>query len=130
MADAADEIKKSRAEGGVSLMIPALILLSAVMASGAQILLKKSAQKKQESILGEYLNPYVIISYIDYFLVLSLNIFLFTKMDYRYGVISNSLAIVFVMLLSRLVLGEKITLRKWVGTMLVVAGVLCFSLIK
>ena len=55
-------------------MIPALILLSAVMASGAQILLKKSAQKKQESILGEYLNPYVIISYIDYFLVLSLNI--------------------------------------------------------
>ena len=36
----------------------------------------------------------------------------------------------FVMLLSRLVLGEKITLRKWVGTMLVVAGVLCFSLIK
>ena len=110
-------------------MIPALILLSAVMASGAQILLKKSAQKKQESILGEYLNPYVIISYIDYFLVLSLNIFLFTKMDYRYGVISNSLAIVFVMLLSRLVLGEKITLRKWVGTMLVVAGVLCFSLI-
>lgn len=111
-------------------MIPALILLSAVMASGAQILLKKSAQKKQESILGEYLNPYVIISYIDYFLVLSLNIFLFTKMDYRYGVISNSLAIVFVMLLSRLVLGEKITLRKWVGTMLVVAGVLCFSLIK
>ena len=112
------------------MMIPALILLSAVMASGAQILLKKSAQKKQESILGEYLNPYVIISYIDYFLVLSLNIFLFTKMDYRYGVISNSLAIVFVMLLSRLVLGEKITLRKWVGTMLVVAGVLCFSLIK
>lgn len=111
-------------------MIPALILLSAVMASGAQILLKKSAQKKQESILGEYLNPYVIISYIDYFLVLSLNIFLFTKMDYRYGVISNSLAIVFVMLLSRLVLGEKITMRKWVGTMLVVAGVLCFSLIK
>ena len=111
-------------------MIPALILLSAVMASGAQILLKKSAQKKQESIMGEYLNPYVIISYIDYFLVLSLNIFLFTKMDYRYGVISNSLAIVFVMLLSRLVLGEKITLRKWVGTMLVVAGVLCFSLIK
>ena len=111
-------------------MIPALILLSAVMASGAQILLKKSAQKKQESILGEYLNPYVIISYIDYFLVLSLNIFLFTKMDYRYGVISNSLAIVFVMLLSRLVLGEKITLRKWVGTMLVVAGVLCFSLIE
>ena len=111
-------------------MIPALILLRAVMASGAQILLKKSAQKKQESILGEYLNPYVIISYIDYFLVLSLNIFLFTKMDYPYGVISNSLAIVFVMLLSRLVLGEKITLRKWVGTMLVVAGVLCFSLIK
>ena len=94
------------------------------------MILKKSAQKKQESILGEYLNPYVIISYIDYFLVLSLNIFLFTKMDYRYGVISNSLAIVFVMLLSRLVLGEKITLRKWVGTMLVVAGVLCFSLIK
>ena len=130
MAEAVHEIKKNRAEGGVSLMIPALILLSAVMASGAQILLKKSAQKKQESILGEYLNPYVIISYIDYFLVLSLNIFLFTKMDYRYGVISNSLAIVFVMLLSRLVLGEKITLRKWVGTMLVVAGVLCFSLIK
>ena len=113
-----------------TVMIPALILLSACMAAGAQILLKKSTKKKHSGILGEYLNPYVIISYIDYFLVLALNIFLFTKMDYRYGVISNSLAIVLVMLMSRPLLGETITARKWAGTMLVVAGVLCFSLIK
>jgi drug/metabolite transporter (DMT)-like permease len=69
----------------------------------------------------------VILGYGGYVCVLALNIFLFTKMQFRYGVLSNSLAIVFVMLLSRLLLGENVTRKKLAGAALIIAGVVCFA---
>ena len=49
-------------------------------------------------------------------------------MQFRYGVLSNSLAIVFVMLLSRKLLNESITKKKLLGAALIVSGVICFAL--
>lgn len=40
-----------------------ILILSVVVASFSQILLKKSAQKTYRSIIYEYLNPYVICGY-------------------------------------------------------------------
>lgn len=107
--------------------IPVMIVFSGFLAAVSQILLKKSASMTHSSRIREYLNPYVILGYGGYALVLGLNIFLFTKMQYRYGVLSNSLAIVFVMLLSRKLLGENITKKKLLGAALIVSGVICFA---
>ena len=40
-----------------------LLVLSVVVASLSQILLKKSAEKSYQSLLREYLNPWVISGY-------------------------------------------------------------------
>ena len=104
-----------------------LIVFSGLLASISQILLKKSASASHTSRIREYLNPYVALGYGGYACVLALNIFLFTKMQYRYGVLSNSLAIVFVMLLSRWILNESITPKKLFGAALIVSGVICFA---
>ena len=104
-----------------------LIVFSGFMAAVSQILLKKSASASHASRIREDLNPYVILGYGGYVCVLALNIFLFTKMQFRYGVLSNSLAIVFVMLLSRLLLGENVTRKKLAGAALIIAGVVCFA---
>lgn len=106
-----------------------LALLSALMSAGSQILLKKSAGKRHKSFLKEYLNSYVLLSYMGYMGVLALNIFLFTGMDYRYGVLSNAMTIVFVMIMSGIVLGEKVTRKKWAGAVFIITGILCFTLL-
>ena len=105
-----------------------LIIFSGFLAAISQILLKKSASAVHASRIREYLNPYVILGYGGYACVLALNIFLFTRMQFRYGVLSNSLAIVFVMLLSRRLLNENITAKKLFGTALIVTGVICFAI--
>ena len=105
-----------------------LMVLSAGITAFSQIILKKSANKKHRGLIYEYVNPYVLISYMCYFGVLALNVFIYTKIDYRFGVVINSMSSVLVMILSRAFLGEIITKRRIYGNILVVIGILVFTL--
>lgn len=105
-----------------------LMILSASITAFSQIILKISANKKHKGVLSEYVNPYVLFSYICYFGVLVLNVFIYTRVDYRYGVVINSLASVLVLILSGLMLKEKITLKHIVGNLLVISGIIIFSI--
>ena len=105
-----------------------LIPVSAVITAVSQILLKISAGKKHKDFIHEYLNAYVIISYAFYFLVVFLNIFIYTKVDYRYSVVLNSLSTVLVAILSNLILKEHFTKRRIFGNILIVAGIICFTI--
>lgn len=105
-----------------------LMIMSACITAFSQIILKKSADRKYKSIFFEYLNPYVLFSYVCYIGVLVLNVFIYTKVDYRFGVVINSMSTVFVMLLSRIVLKEVITKRRIIGNVIIVCGILVFML--
>ena len=105
-----------------------LMAASALITAFSQIILKKSANRKHKSIIFEYLNPYVIFSYMCYVGVLILNVYIYTKIDYRFGVVINSMSTVFVMLLSRIILKEKITRKRVLGNAIIVCGILAFML--
>ena len=104
------------------------MLLSAGITAFSQIILKKSANKKHKGFIFEYMNPYVLFSYMCYFGVLVLNVLIYTKIDYRFGVVINSMSSVLVMILSRVLLHEVITKRRICGNVLVVIGILVFTL--
>lgn len=106
-----------------------LMIVSAAITAFSQIILKKSANIEHENIIFEYLNPFVIISYAFYIGVLALNVFIYTKVDYRFGVVINSMSTVIVMILSNLILKERITHRRIVGNIMIVCGVLIFMLL-
>lgn len=105
-----------------------LVFVSALITAVSQILLKISADKKHKNIIFEYLNPNVIISYVGYVLVLVLNVIIYTKTDYRFGVVINSLSTVLIMILSKLILKETMTKKKIIGNSLIILGIACFSL--
>lgn len=105
-----------------------LMVVSAAVTAFSQILLKKSANASHKGIIFEYLNPLVIISYLCYAFVLALNVFIYTKIDYRFGVVINAMSTVLVMMLSKVFLKEKITRKRIFGNLLIVAGVLVFTL--
>ena len=83
-----------------------------VVASLSQILLKKSASKAYTSVIREYLNPYVIAGYAMMVLSTLVTVGGYAGLEYKNGAVIESLGFVLVMILSRLVFGEKITKKK------------------
>ena len=105
-----------------------LVIFSSFITAFSQILLKISAEKNYRHIIFEYVNPYVIISYFFYALVLVLNVLIYTKLDFRFGIIINSLPTVMILIMSKLWLKEHISIRRVLGNIIILAGIICFLL--
>ena len=106
-----------------------LILLSVIIASFSQILLKKSAQHSYDSFIKEYLNPYVIIGYSLFVVTTLLNIFAYSHgVELKSGAVIESTGLIFVIALSRFVFKETISIKKLIGVVLIMVGVIIFHL--
>lgn len=103
-----------------------ILVVSVLIASISQIILKKGAQKDYKNIIREYLNPYVISGYGLMVTSTILTIWAFKGLDYKNGPIVESIGYLFVMILSNLLLKEKITKRKIVGNIMILIGIFIF----
>lgn len=105
-----------------------LYFVSVTVASVSQLLLKKSAMRPHTSFLREYWNPYVITGYALLFSSMFLTILAFRGLDFKNGPVMESLGYVLVLVLSRIFFGEKITRKKIMGTICILAGIVVFYL--
>ena len=103
-----------------------LLITSVFISACSQILLKKSASIQYKSILKEYFNWRVLIGYGIFFISTILTILAFKGLDYKNGPIIESLGYIFIMILSRLFLKEKITKTKILGNSLILLGIIIF----
>lgn len=106
----------------------AIAIFSGILSSFSQVLLKKSAQMNNKTVFQEYLNPYVIIGYGITVLCMCLTIIAYRGIPFKYGAVLESLTYLYIMLLSRLFLGEKLTKKKIMGNIIIVLGVIVFSM--
>lgn len=111
-------------------MSPYMLLMVAMtfLTGVSQVLLKKSANKTYEKWIEEYLNWQVILAYGIFFGVLLVNTYAYTKVDMKYGAVIDTFSYVFVMLFSWLLLREKFTKRKVIGNLIIMVGVLVYTL--
>lgn len=109
-------------------MFMLLMFTGTFFAAVSQILLKQSANKEYRHPLLEYLNWRVIVAYGIYFGVLVLNTYAYTKVDMKYGPVIDTFAYVFVLLLSYLILKEKFTKGKLIGNLIIIAGIIIYTL--
>lgn len=105
-----------------------LLVLSVIVSSFSQILLKKSAQKKYNSIWQEYLNPYVISGYGMMVISTILVIMAYKGIEYKNGPVVEALGYILILVLSYLFFKEPITKKKVVGNILVLLGIAVFYL--
>ena len=75
-----------------------ILILSVIIASFAQILLKKSAAKTYSSPIREYLNVYVICGYGMMFLSMFITVLAYRGLDFSNVPVIESLGYVVVML--------------------------------
>ena len=105
-----------------------ILIVSVFVASLSQILLKISANKTYRDRLHEYLNPYVITGYGLLFLSTLLTMVALKNVPLSLSPVIESSSYIFVSLMGYLVLKERFTKRKLLGLLVILVGILVFSL--
>lgn len=110
-------------------MIYALVMIAAAfMAACSQMLLKLSTRDFHENGWRVYLNAKVITAYFIFAMTMLMNVYAFTGIQYKYGSILASTAYLFTMVLSVLLLKEKVSWRCVLGNCLIIVGIVIYSL--
>ncbi|MBQ8149217.1 MAG: EamA family transporter [Clostridia bacterium] len=100
-----------------------IYLITPVMAALSQILLKKAADDTRYTGIRFYLNWKVILAYALFFGCMLLNVIALRYIDLSLGSLMEAASYLYVMLLSWLILKEKITRRKLIGNALILTGI-------
>ena len=100
-----------------------IYVFSVFISSVSQIILKKSADRKYDSKLKEYLNPLVIIAYGIFFLATLVTIYAYKGIPLSLGPILETTGYLWVSLLGYFILKEKISRRKILGLVVVIIGI-------
>lgn len=104
----------------------ALGILSVVIASFSQILLKKGAMKKYDSFIREYLNVYVLSGYFFMFGSVLLTMIVYRGMDFMNVPVLEAIGYVLVPVLSYLFFKESLTKKKIMGIACILAGIFIY----
>lgn len=104
-----------------------IILFAAVIISSAsQLLLKRGAKIKHDSIIKEYLNRWVISGYFLMIISTLCVIFAYRGVDYKNGPIIESLGFIIIMIFSNIFFKEALTTKKMIGMGCIILGIAIF----
>lgn len=107
----------------------ALIMLTGTfVASISQIVLKKAAEKEYPNKIAEYLNPMVMGAYFVFFLASFCAITGYEKVPVSLGPVLEATGYIWVAILGKIFLGEKISLRKGLGLVVIIIGIVVAAL--
>ncbi len=111
-------------------LVPFLLLgiLSVLIASLSQSLLKWESGREHTSLLREYLNPGVIGGYGLLALSMLLTMFAYRKLPLSMTPAFESFSYIFVTIFGALFFHERVTKKKLLALGLIVAGILLFTL--
>lgn len=105
-----------------------LLFVCTIFTAISQVLLKQSANMPHKSFIYEYLNWRVIVAYGIFAMVLLLNTYAYTRVPLKNGSIIDTCSYVFVLIFSWLILKEKISRGKLIGNLIIILGVLVYTL--
>lgn len=105
-----------------------IFLFSVFISSISQILLKISTYDQYDSIIKEYLNPKVIVSYGIFFCSSFLTIYAYKYVPLSMGPILESSGYIYVSILSYLCLKESIGKYKIMGMICILIGIIISSI--
>ncbi len=105
-----------------------IYLAGVIVAAISQIMLKKSTAKKHDKLWQEYLNTRVICTYGLFFLSMLATMLAYKRVPLSMGPLLGATEYIFVAVLGYIFLKEKIGKRKLIGLLLIIGGVIVYSL--
>ena len=110
------------------LIYAGLNLFGVFISSVSQVMLKKSAQKKHDSVIKEYMNPYVIGAYSLFVAATLLSVFAYRVIPLSMGAILDATGYIYVTAFGVLIFHEKLNRRKIIALALILVGIVIYSL--
>lgn len=104
-----------------------LFLFSVFISSCSQIALKKSANRRHKNLIKEILNPVVLGAYIFLFGSSLLTTVSYKGVPLSLGPVLEATSYIYIVILSRMFLKEKISWKKLGGNLLIIAGILIYA---
>ena len=104
-----------------------IMLLGVFISSVAQVLLKKAAQKKYNSVVEEYLNLPVITAYAIFFGATFLSIYAYKVVPLSMGPILEATGYLYVTIFGVTIFHEKIDRYKLAALALIIGGIAVYS---
>lgn len=98
-------------------------IISIIIASYSQILLKKGTAKK-----NIYINKYTIMGYLLMIISTLFTLYAYKGIPLSLSQILQSLSFIFVAVFSHILLDEKITKRIVIGTIFIFIGIIIYSI--
>ena len=108
------------------IILYACLFVMTLMGSVASLFLKRASDA--DGIMAIIINPNLYIGGFLYLMSAVLNIWLLRRLDYSVVLPLTSLTYVWTMVLSYMILKEKITVRKIVGVICILIGAVIVSL--
>lgn len=106
-----------------------ILLFLFFLSSLSQILLKKSSNKTHKNLLREYLNPYVILSYLILFSTTLISSLILKYINLSLFPVLESSSFIFVIFLSKIFLNENINKKQLFALLLIIIGIIVFAVI-
>lgn len=100
-----------------------IYLITPILSAVSQLMLKKAADNDQNTGIRFYLNWQVIFAYGLFFGCMLLNVIALRTLDLSVASLMEAASYLYVMVLSWLILKEKLTRRKLIGNGLIVLGI-------
>lgn len=103
-------------------------LLGVLISSVSQVLLKESAMKSHDSAIREYLNPYVIFAYVLFVGSTLLSVVAYRGIPLSMGPILEATGYLYVTAFGVAIFHEKMSAKKLVALVLIVGGIVIYSM--
>ncbi|MBR3225035.1 MAG: multidrug ABC transporter [Atopobiaceae bacterium] len=104
------------------------LLLGTFLAAVSQVMLKKAAMRKYDSVLAEYLNPLVIFAYVIFVGTTLLGILAYRGIPLSMGPVLEATSYFYVTFFGVRIFGEKMTRKKWIALGLILMGICVYAL--
>ena len=101
-----------------------IYLITPLLSAISQLMLKKAADNPKYTGIRAYLNLPVIVAYGLFFGCMLLNVVALRTLELTVASVLEASSYIYVMVLSWLILKEKITPRRLIGNLVIVVGII------
>jgi len=104
-----------------------ILLFGVFISAISQVMLKKSALKKYDSKIKEYLNPLVIFAYVIFVVSTFLSIIAYKVIPLSLGPVLEATSYIYVTIFGVKIFKEKINLKKVTALVLIISGIIIYA---
>lgn len=105
-----------------------VLLFGVFISAVSQVILKKSANKRYDSVIREYLNFPVIFAYIIFIISTFLSIVAYKGIPLSMGPVLEATSYIYVTFFGIKIFKEKMNWKKFISLLLIMVGIVIYSL--